>query len=111
MMQQKIKTGPITIDLYSSRVFVNEKMVHVTPKEFDILKTLSLNKNTVVSKKTFFEYLYSTDEWPDRKIIDVFMSNLRNKLRDATGEDCIETIWGRGYALRDPVKINENSSK
>jgi two-component system cell cycle response regulator CtrA len=42
---------------------------------------------------------------PELKIIDVFICKLRKKLNAATGgENYIETIWGRGYLLRDPAE-------
>jgi two-component system, cell cycle response regulator CtrA len=45
------------------------------------------------------------DDEPDAKIIDVFICKLRKKLANASGgQDYIETIWGRGYALREPTK-------
>ena len=41
---------------------------------------------------------------PELKIIDVFVCKLRKKLVEATGEDsCIQTVWGRGYVLKDPL--------
>ena len=39
---------------------------------------------------------------PEVKIIDVFICKLRKKIEQATGENYIETVWGRGYVLRDP---------
>ena len=40
---------------------------------------------------------------PELKIIDVFICKLRRKISEALGDDnCIETVWGRGYVLRDP---------
>jgi len=52
----------------------------------------------------FLTHLYGGMDEPELKIIDVFVCNLRKKLADALGsEDCyIETVWGRGYVLRDP---------
>ena len=48
-------------------------------------------------------HLYGGMDEPELKIIDVFICKLRKKLVQATnGENYIETIWGRGYALRDP---------
>jgi hypothetical protein len=45
------------------------------------------------------------DDEPEAKIIDVFICKLRKKLANASGgQDYIETIWGRGYALREPTK-------
>ena len=44
-----------------------------------------------------------------RKIIDVFICKLRKKLSEATGGDNhIETVWGRGYVLRDPEPMGQD---
>jgi DNA-binding response OmpR family regulator len=52
------------------------------------------------------DHLYGgSDDEPEAKIIDVFICKLRKKLANASGgQDYIETIWGRGYALREPTK-------
>jgi two-component system cell cycle response regulator CtrA len=51
--------------------------------------------------------LYSSevDEEPEQKIIDVFVHKIRKKLEAATGEQCIETVWGRGYSMKDPEAV------
>jgi two-component system cell cycle response regulator CtrA len=51
----------------------------------------------------FLNHLYGGMDEPELKIIDVFICKLRKKLATATGgENYIETVWGRGYVLRDP---------
>ena len=51
----------------------------------------------------FLNHLYGGMNEPEQKIIDVFICKLRKKLANASGgKDYIETVWGRGYALRDP---------
>ncbi|WP_300520263.1 helix-turn-helix domain-containing protein, partial [Aliiroseovarius sp.] len=51
----------------------------------------------------FLNHLYGGMDEPELKIIDVFICKLRKKLSNATGGDnYIETVWGRGYVLRDP---------
>ena len=51
----------------------------------------------------FLNHLYGGMDEPELKIIDVFICKLRKKLSEATGdENYIETVWGRGYVLRDP---------
>jgi len=51
----------------------------------------------------FLNHLYGGMDVPELKIIDVFVCKLRKKLVEATGgEHYIETVWGRGYQLRDP---------
>ena len=55
-------------------------------------------------KKIFIDHLYGGMDEPELKIIDVFVCKLRKKLVEATGEDsCIQTVWGRGYVLKDPL--------
>ena len=53
----------------------------------------------------FLNHLYGGMDEPELKIIDVFICKLRKKLSEATGgENYIETVWGRGYVLRDPAE-------
>ena len=48
---------------------------------------------------------------PELKIIDVFICKLRKKLSSACGgENYIETVWGRGYVLKDPDQISGDAS-
>jgi len=76
--------------------------VPVTGKEYAILELLSLRKGTILTKEMFLDHLYGGTDEPEFKIIDVFVCKLRKKLAQATGgEHYNETIWGRGYLLRD----------
>ena len=69
-----------------------------------ILELLSLRKGTTLTKEMFLNHLYGGMDEPELKIIDVFVCKLRKKLLAATGgESHIETVWGRGYVLRDPA--------
>ena len=99
-----IRTGPMVLDLAARTVEVNGQRVHLTGKEFAILEMLSLRKGMTLTKEMFLNHLYGGRDEPELKIIDVFVCKLRKKLAaagaGATG--CIETVWGRGYALRDP---------
>ncbi len=62
----------------------------------------SLRKGTTLTKEMFLNHLYGGIDEPELKIIDVFVCKLRKKLAVATGGDnYIETVWGRGYVLRD----------
>lgn len=68
-----------------------------------MLELLSLRKGTTLTKEMFLNHLYGGMDEPELKIIDVFICKLRKKLSEATGTDShIETVWGRGYVLRDP---------
>ncbi len=99
-----IKTGKLAVNLSTRAVKIKGQPVHLTGKEYGILELLSLRKGTTLSKEMLLNHLYSGMDEPEVKIIDVFVCKLRKKLTAATGgENYIETVWGRGYVLRDPV--------
>ncbi len=98
-----IQTGLLTVNLDTRTVEVNKQPLHLTGKEYGILELLSLRKGTTLTKEMFLNHLYGGMDEPELKIIDVFVCKLRKKLSTATaGENYIETVWGRGYVLRDP---------
>ena len=99
-----IKTGKLEVNLDARTVEVEAKPVHLTGKEYGILELLSLRKGTTLTKEMFLNHLYGGMDEPELKIIDVFVCKLRKKLSQASeGENYIETVWGRGYVLRDPT--------
>jgi two-component system, cell cycle response regulator CtrA len=101
--QSIIETGKFTVNLDAKTVEVDGKPVHLTGKEYQMLELLSLRKGTTLTKEMFLNHLYGGMDEPELKIIDVFICKLRKKLSEATGgENYIETVWGRGYVLRDP---------
>ncbi|MDO7699288.1 MAG: response regulator transcription factor [Planktomarina temperata] len=101
--QSIIKTGDIEVNLDGKTVEVRGNTVHLTGKEYQMLELLSLRKGTTLTKEMFLNHLYGGMDEPELKIIDVFICKLRKKLSKATGrENHIETVWGRGYVLRDP---------
>ena len=101
--QSIIKTGDIEVNLDGKTVEVRGNTVHLTGKEYQMLELLSLRKGTTLTKEMFLNHLYVGMDEPELKIIDVFICKLRKKLSEATGrENHIETVWARGYVLRDP---------
>ena len=106
-----IKTGKLTVNLDSRTVEVDGHPLHLTGKEYGILELLSLRKGTTLTKEMFLNHLYGGMDEPELKIIDVFVCKLRKKLSIATaGDNYIETVWGRGYVLRDPPADAESSN-
>ena len=104
--QSIIKTGDVAVNLDAKTVEVEGNTVHLTGKEYQILELLSLRKGTTLTKEMFLNHLYGGMDEPELKIIDVFICKLRKKLSEATqGENYIETVWGRGYVLRDPSPV------
>ncbi|QQP88866.1 response regulator transcription factor [Skermanella rosea] len=98
-----IRTGRLTVNLDTRTVEVDGQPLHLTGKEYGILELLSLRKGTTLTKEMFLNHLYGGMDEPELKIIDVFVCKLRKKLAQSTnGDNYIETVWGRGYVLRDP---------
>jgi len=103
--QSIIKTGEVAVNLDAKTVEVDAQRVHLTGKEYQMLELLSLRKGTTLTKEMFLNHLYGGMDEPELKIIDVFICKLRKKLASATGgQHYIETVWGRGYVLRDPAE-------
>ncbi len=107
-----IKTGKLTVNLDTRTVEIQGQPLHLTGKEYGILELLPLRKGTTLTKEMFLNHLYGGMDEPELKIIDVFVCKLRKKLTAATaGENYIETVWGRGYVLRDPAPVEDATSE
>jgi two-component system, cell cycle response regulator CtrA len=104
--QSVITVGDLIVNLEARNVELRGQKLHLTAKEYQILALLALRIGSTLTKETFLNHLYGgLDDEPDAKIIDVFICKLRKKLANASGgQDYIETVWGRGYALREPTK-------
>jgi two-component system, cell cycle response regulator CtrA len=106
--QSVITTGKLTVNLDAKTVEVDGSRVHLTGKEYQMLELLSLRKGTTLTKEMFLNHLYGGMDEPELKIIDVFICKLRKKLANASeGRNFIETVWGRGYVLREPHEVEE----
>lgn len=101
-----IRTGQLSVNLDKKTVEIDGQRVHLTGKEYAMLELLSLRKTTTLTKEMFLNHLYGGMDEPELKIIDVFICKLRKKLASISGENYIETVWGRGYVLRDPDEDN-----
>jgi two-component system cell cycle response regulator CtrA len=103
--QSVVQTGDLTVNLDQKSVDVGGVRVHLTGKEYQLLEILSLRKGSTLTKELFLSQLYGGMDEPDMKIIDVFVCKLRKKLANASGgKNYIETLWGRGYVLREPTE-------
>src|SRR4029078_1564539 len=100
--QSCIQTGDLVVNLDTKTVEVGGQRVHLTGKEYQMLELLSLRKGTTLTKEMLLNHLYGGMDEPQIKIIDVFICKLRKKLATAAGgKNFIETVWGRGYVLRE----------
>jgi two-component system cell cycle response regulator CtrA len=103
--QPVINIDDLCVDLDRKTVEVDGACVYLTSKEYQMLELLALRKGTTLSKEVLLSHLYGGMDEPEIKIIDVFICKLRKKLANASGgKDYIETIWGRGYAMREQAE-------
>jgi two-component system cell cycle response regulator CtrA len=106
--QSVIQTGDLVVNLDTKMVEVGGQRVHLTGKEYQILELLTLRKGTTLTKEMFLTNLYGGMDEPEIKIIDVFICKMRKKLANVSlGKNYIETVWGRGYVLREPTDEEE----
>jgi DNA-binding winged helix-turn-helix (wHTH) protein len=102
--QSVVRIGKLVVNLDQRVVLVDDHPVHLTAKEYGIVELLVLHMGTPLTKAMIVDHLYGGLDEPEVKIIDVFVCNLRKKLAQATGgSHYIETVWDRGYVLRDPI--------
>lgn len=110
--QSVIATGNLFLNLDTKTAQIGDKTVPLTRKEYQILELLSLRKGTTLTKEMFLNHLYGGMDEPELKIIDVFICKLRKKLDDLSdGINYIETVWGRGYMLRDPETTTQGKQE
>jgi two-component system, cell cycle response regulator CtrA len=104
--QSIIAVGDLIVNLETRDVELRGQKLHLTAKEYQILALLALRIGSTLTKEMFLNHLYGgLDDEPDAKIIDVFICKLRKKIANASGDqDYIETVWGRGYTLREPTE-------
>lgn len=95
--QSIITVRDLVLNLDTKTVTIAGNPVHLTAKEYAMLELMALRKNCTITKDMFLNHLYGGMDEPERKIIDVFICRLRKKL----GDGFVETIWDRGYVLRD----------
>jgi two-component system, cell cycle response regulator CtrA len=108
--QPVITMGDLKINLESRTIEIEGRPIHLTGKEFAIMELLALRKGATLTKEMFLNHLYGGMDEPEAKIIDVFVCKLRKKISNAAnGQNFIETVWGRGYVLRDPNEMTKKA--
>lgn len=91
----------IFLDLIAHTAYVSGQAVKLTKTEFAILKLLMQNPSQVIAKSVILDRI--SQDTPDcvESSLKVHISNLRRKLREVTGNDYIEAVWGVGFKMRE----------
>ncbi len=103
-----IKIGPMEIDIKQRKVLIYGTELVLTSKEYSVLELLAMKRGSILAKETFLNHIYGGMDEPELKIVDVFICKLRKKIAQLAGDsNLIETVWGRGYLIRE-VKFMDN---
>ena len=99
-----VTVGDLSINLDEQTASIAGFRVPLTGKEYGMLELLALRQGATITKEMFLNHLYGGMDEPEVKIVDVFICKLRRKLANASGgKNYIETIWGRGYVMREGI--------
>jgi DNA-binding response OmpR family regulator len=97
----EVKIRGLHIDKTSRRVYINEKEVILTTKEFDLLTFLALNPNRVFNKDELFDKIWGLESFGEIATVTVHIRKIREKIEaDPSNPQYIETIWGAGYRFK-----------
>ncbi|WP_417263898.1 response regulator transcription factor [Celeribacter sp.] len=95
-----LQVGPLCLDTEQMIATMHGRALHLTRKEYEILEMLVLNRERLVTRETFMNHLYAWDDEPDARIINVYLSRIRQQIELCGGEaEMVETVWGLGYRI------------
>lgn len=89
----------LMLDLEAHLLHVDGKGVELTKLEFDLLKTLIENKNSVLKRDFLLEHVWKNDEFFQDKTVNVAINRLKQKIDPTKEKEYIKSIWGVGYTL------------
>ena len=100
--EKTLVKGDMTIDRDSRRVFIAEKEMNLTAKEFDLLELLAANPNKVYSRENLLNLVWGYEYPGDARTVDVHIRRLREKIEKNPSEPkYVHTKWGVGYSVND----------
>ncbi|WP_046180772.1 response regulator transcription factor [Domibacillus tundrae] len=91
----------VTIYPNTREVFANDKAVELTPREYDLLLYLALNKNHALERAQILNEVWGYDYFGDTNVVDVYIRYLRKKLHHTENKPFIQTVRSVGYMIKD----------
>lgn len=96
-----IDTGKFKLNSKTREAYLNEKQImDLTPKEFDLLKTLAQKPRQVFSREQLLQLVWDYEYYGDERTVDAHIKKLRQKI-EKVGPQIIQTVWGVGYKFDD----------
>lgn len=99
-----LKIRNLEVNLNNHDIIANSEQVALNGKEYDLLVYLLQNKNTILTKDQIFERIWGFDSDTSITVVEVYMSNLRKKLRPSENDSLIKTIRNVGYIFQDDTE-------
>jgi DNA-binding response OmpR family regulator len=99
-VKDALVAGPLEIDMGARQATYSGKMLALGLTEFRMLEFFARNAGLVLSREHLLERLWEYDFDGSSNIVDVYVSQLRRKLRRAGAGDVIQTVWGVGYKFQ-----------
>lgn len=96
-----LRCGELTLSPSRHEVKYAGKEIELTSREFDLLNTLLVNKNIVLSRDTLLGTVWGYDYMGETNVVDVYVRYLRSKIDEVFGISLIQTVRGVGYVIRD----------
>lgn len=97
----EVKVGRLALDPVKREVRVDQCLIELTKKEFDLLYYLMENKNIVISRETILEHIWGYDFSGETNAVDVYIRYLRSKIEEPFNLKIIHTVRGVGYVIKD----------
>lgn len=98
--QERIKMGPLCIDLAAHEVTVDGRSAQLTQQEFALLRFLCQNRGRVFTRQQLLERVWGVDYYGSSRTVDIHVRRLRMKLGHAVSS--LETVRGVGYKMKTP---------
>jgi DNA-binding response OmpR family regulator len=96
-----LSCGELTLSESRHEVKYAGNEIELTSREFDLLKTLLINKNIVLSRDSLMGKVWGYDYMGETNVVDVYVRYLRSKIDEVYGISVIQTVRGVGYVIRD----------
>lgn len=101
-LRDPISIGPLTLDPLHRSVEIGDRRTVLSEAEFKVLLTLATSEQGIVDKSSLLKTLYDAEVLEDTRIVEVYISNIRRKLRDLHDMELILNFRGRGWKLVVP---------
>ena len=89
--------GELSVDYAGKKVQVREETLELTKLEYGIIEFLSMNPGIVFDKERIYERVCGYDAEGESRVVTELIRRIRNKLKERTDREYIETVWGMGY--------------